>query len=502
VAAIARPPGPKGRWLDGSLRAFRRDPLRFLEKLSEDCGPLGYFRAGHQHIYFANDPSLVEEVLVTQNSAFIKSRILQRAKALLGEGLLTNEGASHLRQRRLVQPAFHRQRLMGYAETMAELALRARERWKDGEEMDIDREMMRLTLAIVGRTLFSADVEDEAPMVGEAMNALLETMPLLMLPGSQYFHLLPLPAMRRFKQAGEMLDRTIYRIIEERRRSGEDTGDLLSMLLLATDAEGDGQGMTDRQVRDETLTLFLAGHETTATALTWTWYLLAQNPEVERKMQAEVDAALGGRAPGFADLPALPYCEHVLAESMRLYPPAWGIGRMATREVELGGYNVPPGSIVPLHHAAQGGVLAGARSILAGALGCPGKREAEVRLLSVRRGAAHMRRRAIRVDGGHPHTRRRGADLAVPAAGECAAGGVASIDNAAPARRDPFAGETAVTGYWRPWLFKRAGRNSSPSFQPGIAVMLATCRPTAKPKRAICSGPPMSQLSEYSSEGW
>jgi cytochrome P450 len=346
VAAIARPPGPKGRWLDGSLRAFRRDPLRFLEKLSEDCGPLGYFRAGHQHIYFANDPSLVEEVLVTQNSAFIKSRILQRAKALLGEGLLTNEGASHLRQRRLVQPAFHRQRLMGYAETMAELALRARERWKDGEEMDIDREMMRLTLAIVGRTLFSADVEDEAPMVGEAMNALLETMPLLMLPGSQYFHLLPLPAMRRFKQAGEMLDRTIYRIIEERRRSGEDTGDLLSMLLLATDAEGDGQGMTDRQVRDETLTLFLAGHETTATALTWTWYLLAQNPEVERKMQAEVDAALGGRAPGFADLPALPYCEHVLAESMRLYPPAWGIGRMATREVELGGYNVPPGSIV------------------------------------------------------------------------------------------------------------------------------------------------------------
>lgn len=346
MPSLERPPGPKGKWLTGSLREFRADPLAFLERLSAECGPIGYFRAGHQHIYFANDPALVQEVLVTQNSAFIKSRILQRAKALLGEGLLTNEGAPHLRQRRLVQPAFHRGRLVGYASAMTELALRARERWTSGEDMDIDREMMRLTLAIVGRTLFSADVEEDAPKVGEAMNALLAMMPILMLPLSQYFHHLPLPAMRRYKQAGATLDRTIYRIIEERRKSGVDTGDLLSMLLLATDSEGDGLGMTDKQVRDETLTLFLAGHETTATALTWTWYLLAKNPEAEAKFHAEIDSVLEGRAPRLEDMPALRYTEHVMAESMRLYPPAWGMGRMATREVELDGYRVPAGSIV------------------------------------------------------------------------------------------------------------------------------------------------------------
>ncbi len=348
MAALIRPPGPRARSIGGSFGPFRADPLAFLQRCAAEFGDISYFRAAHQHMYFVNTPALVQETLVTQSGKFIKSRILQRAKALLGEGLLTNEGASHLRQRRLVQPAFHRDRLIRYASDMTALTVRARERWSAGETMDIDREMMRLTLSIVGRTLFSAEVDDDAETVGEAMNALIEMMPLLMFPGSQLLLRMPLPFLRRFQQAGEKLDATIYRIIDERRRSGADTGDLLSMLLLARDTEGDQTGMTDQQVRDETLTLFIAGHETTATALTWAWYLLAQHPEAEARMHAEIDRELGGRPPAFADVPRLTYTEHVFAEAMRLYPPAWAIGRMAAEELDLGGYRLPKKSIVLL----------------------------------------------------------------------------------------------------------------------------------------------------------
>lgn len=342
---MIRPPGPRPRWLGGSLREFRADPLEFLSRCAVEHGDFVYFRAAHQHMYFANSPELVNEVLVNKNALFIKSRILQRSKALLGEGLLTNEGASHLRQRRLVQPAFHRDRLVRYAGDMSALAMAARARFTDGGVIDIDREMMRLTLAIVCKTLFSTEVEADTARVGEAMTALIEMMPVLMIPGSQYFQHLPLPMFRRFKHAGETLDRTVYKIIEERRASGEDKGDLLSMLLMSVDEDG---GMTDKQVRDEALTLFIAGHETTATALTWAWLLLAQHPEVESKMHAEIDSVLGDRAPTFEDIPALRYTTNVLAETMRLYPPAWAIGRMANAPLELAGYEIPQGSILLL----------------------------------------------------------------------------------------------------------------------------------------------------------
>ena len=345
---LQRPPGPKSYTLGGSFQAFRADPVGFLTDAAARYGDLVYFRAAHQHMYFLNSPALVQEALVTKNSAFIKSRILQRAKSLLGEGLLTNEGASHLRQRRLVQPAFHRDRLVRYAAEMSALAVKSRARYTDQTDVDIDREMMRLTLSIVGRTLFSADVEEDAPAVGEAMNALIEMMPVLMFPLSQYFQYLPLPFMRRFQKAGETLDQTIYRIIDERRRNPADTGDLLSMLLLARDTEGDQSGMTDKQVRDETLTLFIAGHETTATALSWAWYLLATHPEAEAKLHAELDAVLAGRAPTFDDLPNLTYASHFFSETLRLYPPAWAIGRMAVEELELDGYRIPRKSIILL----------------------------------------------------------------------------------------------------------------------------------------------------------
>jgi cytochrome P450 len=313
-------------------------------KAAREHGDLVYFRLARQRMFLVNHPDYIREILVTNQSNFTKSRALQRSKVLLGEGLLTSEGQLHLRQRRLVQPAFHRERLAGYAAAMRDKALRARERWKPGVEMDISVEMAQLTLAIVAKTLFSADVESEAPEIGEAMTAALEMFHLLVMPFSEYLVKLPLPSVRRFEKGRAKLDAKIYGLIAERRASGKDTGDLLSMLLFAQDEEKGG-GMSDQQVRDEALTLFLAGHETTANALSWTWYLLSQNPEVERKLHKEIDSVLEGRAPGLDDVPRLHYAEMVLAEALRLYPPAWAVGRMPKEAFSLGGVEIPAASI-------------------------------------------------------------------------------------------------------------------------------------------------------------
>jgi len=314
-------------------------------RMAREYGDLPFFRLGSYSVYLLNHPELVREVLVTQQANFIKSRALQRARILLGQGLLTSEGDFHRRQRRLVQPAFHRERLAAYADVMTDCAVRVRDRWTGGATVNVADEMMRLTLAVVGKTLFSADVESEAPEIGDALTTVLKMFRLLMMPFSEYLEKLPLPSMRRFEKARGRLDGTIYGLIHERRQSGRDTGDLLSMLLLAQDEEGDGGGMTDRQVRDEALTLFLAGHETTANALTWTWYLLSQNPECEQRLHQELDAVLGGRAATGADFSALLYTEMVLSEAMRLYPPAWAIGRMAKEAFELRGIKIGVGSI-------------------------------------------------------------------------------------------------------------------------------------------------------------
>ncbi len=249
-----------------------------------------------------------------------------------------------MQQRRLVQPAFHRERLAGYAAAMSECAVRARERWRAGT-MDVSIEMAQLTLSVVAKTLFSADVESEAGEIGASMTSILEMFRVLLMPFSEYFDKLPLPMIRRFEKARARLDATIYGLIAERRKSGLDTGDLLSMLLLAQDEDDHAVRMSDQQVRDEALTLFLAGHETGANALTWTWYLLSQHPEVERRLHEEIDAVLGDRPPELADLPQLRYAEMVLAEALRLYPPAWAIGRKALGDFTLGDFQIPAGSI-------------------------------------------------------------------------------------------------------------------------------------------------------------
>lgn len=337
--------GPKNPPIVGHLPAFRANPLKFLIKAAREHGDLVYFRVASQHMYLVNHPDYVREILVTNQGNFLKSRALQRSKVLLGEGLLTSEGKDHLRQRRLVQPGFHRERLAGYAAAMSEIAVRVRERWQAGSSMDVSVEMAKLTLSIVAKTLFSADIDSEASEIGRAMTAVLEMFQLLVMPFSEYIAKLPLPSVRRYEKARKLLDEIIYGLIRERRASGQDAGDLLSMLLFAQDEEKDGGGMTDKQVRDEALTLFIAGHETTANALTWTWYLLSQHPEIERRFHEEIDTVLNGRAPELADVPQLHYAEMVLAEALRLYPPAWAIGRMAKAPFELGGLEIPAKSI-------------------------------------------------------------------------------------------------------------------------------------------------------------
>ncbi|HLH40433.1 MAG TPA: cytochrome P450 [Bryobacteraceae bacterium] len=337
-----KPPALKGRPFMGVLSDFRKNPPEFLLNAARSHGDIVFMRLGPQPAFVVSNPDWIRDVLVTHQTQFIKSRMLERAKVLLGEGLLTSEGEFHKRQRRLVQPAFHRERLIGYSASMVDAAAQCRRQWSPGDRLDLAREMTRLTLAIVAKTLFSADVSSEADEIGAALTEVLGLFETALTPFSEWLEKLPLPSVRRFERARALLDRIIYGIIAARRASGRDEGDLLSMLLLARD---EGSGMDDKQVRDEALTLFLAGHETTANALTWTWYLLSQNPEIERKFHAEIDA-LGDRLPVFDDLGRLKYVEMVFAESMRLFPPAWSIGRRNLTEYRMGRYSIPPRSII------------------------------------------------------------------------------------------------------------------------------------------------------------
>lgn len=345
IATAARPPGPTGFF---SSLVYRpgRDPLTFFTSLVATHGKLVYLRSNGEQIYVVTEPRHIKDILVTNQRKFKKGRGLERSRPLLGDGLLTSEGEAHLRQRRLIQPAFHKDRIAGYATAMTHYASRTAERWVEGTTLDIDAEMMHLTLAIVGKTLFDADVEAQTRDVGQAMADIMGSFWMRMMPFADTLERLPIPALRRAREARVTLDRIVYALIAERRKSPADRGDLLSMLLLAQDAEDQGRGMTDQQVRDEAITLFLAGHETTANALAWTWYLLSQSPEVEAQLHAELDRVLGGRPPTFADIPALGFVEQVVTESMRLYPPAWLVGRRAIEDYRIDEYPVSKGSII------------------------------------------------------------------------------------------------------------------------------------------------------------
>lgn len=341
--AAPRPPGPT-RPLVTALRIRSMQPLTYFAHVST-YGDLSYLELMGLHIYIAGTPELSREVLVTQGRLFKKGQGLEEASRLLGNGLLTAEGADHLRARRLAQPAFHRDRIAEYADVMVATTRSRAGRWTDGRSIDVAEEMASLTLEVVGRTLFGAELAADEVAVREALASFMGAFDASLSPLTARFMKEGSFFARRLERSRDSLDEIVYRIIDSHRR-GDTHGGLLSHLMDASDAETGGSFFTDAQLRDEVLTLVLAGHETTANALAWTWLYLQSQPDLVSRLAAEVDAVGGDLS--YGSLRSLPLAYAVIAESMRLSPPAWGIGRRALTEVELDGWTVPARSLVML----------------------------------------------------------------------------------------------------------------------------------------------------------
>jgi cytochrome P450 len=378
VPTFAPPTAPRTVQQIPSLRLplpfymFRRwvkpgSPIRLFEHLIKTYGNISQYSFMGTPIVFLNDPRYIQQILITDAQYFVKERTVRRMKVLLGEGLITSEDPIHIRQRRIAAPAFHRQRIAAYGEQIVAIAASHRDQWQPGQSLDIAAASMALSLEIVARTLFDTDVTPDVRAINDEVNTIMDLYNFIVtFPRIESFLHLPIPGIVKFRKSKARLDAVVNRLITEHRGRSADGelgeeksgGDLLSMLLSSTyeptDAEAavgkQPERMSDAQVRDEVLTIFLAGYETVANALTWTWYLLSQNPEIEKKLHAELDVVLGigveQRLPTLADYPSLRYTEQVFAESMRLYPPAWAMGRMSTREVHLGPYNIPAGAHV------------------------------------------------------------------------------------------------------------------------------------------------------------
>jgi cytochrome P450 len=345
MTSLRTPVGPKGSWLSGNLPDFRTHRLDFLARCQREHGDIVKLRFAHRPVYLVSHPDWIEEVLVTHSKHFTKHFALRLNPVILGNGLLTSEGDFWLRQRRLMQPVFNRSRILGYAAAMVEATQRHLTTWQPGERRDIHAEMMRVTLDIAAKTLFGAEVGNEAQAIAAAMevaqqNFIVRFNSLVPLP-----MWVPSPGNLRMRRAVRKLDDVMYGIIRHRRDNPTDRGDLLSLLLHARD-EDDGSAMTDKQLRDEAMTLFLAGHETTALVLSWAWFLLAEHPQAEHKLMAELNTVLAGRTPSADDWPRLKFTEMIALESMRLYPPAYVVGREAIVDCGIGGYAVPRGTTV------------------------------------------------------------------------------------------------------------------------------------------------------------
>jgi cytochrome P450 len=338
-----RPPGPKPHFLVGNMPLASRDPLAVFTRWAKEYGDIFYYRAGWIHVYVLNHPDLIESVLVRNQHNFRKDHVIQNSRWFFGNGLLTSEGEFWKRQRRLSQPAFHRERIGSYASIIANCAEQMLSNWQNGAMLDVHHEMMRLTLRVTLRILFNVEVEGEEQISG-ALNVLMRNSSGARLLLPQSLRLLPLPGMFELRRAVKQLNDTVYQIINWRKGSAEDSGDLLSMLVQTRDENG--KRMDAEQLRDEVMTFLLAGHETTALALSWAWYLLSQDQRVEQRLHEEVDRVLGHRLPDISDLQSLPYCEAVIKESMRLYPPAWTLAREVIKEFDVGEYHIPQGSNV------------------------------------------------------------------------------------------------------------------------------------------------------------
>jgi cytochrome P450 len=334
------PPGLERNLLWFAWRKFRpANPIFLFQHLADTYGDIAHYKLGHHHIVFLNHPEYIREVLVNQNDNFIKERTVQRSKMLLGKGMITSEGVVHRTQRQAAQPAFHRQRIGEYGAIMVEEAARVRESWNAGEKRDIAIDMMHLTLNIVARTLFASELRSEVYELAAAINRIMGLYNfLVMLPAAEWLvHLRP-PGLAAFVRARKRIDAVVHRMIDAYQRAGRDRGSLLDLMLAATPPNDEA---SRESLRDQVVTIFLAGYETVANALSWTWYLLSQNPEAESRFHSEVDNVLQGRLPTADDIPRLPYTEQALAESVRLYPPAWAMGRYAHNDFRLGSYFLP-----------------------------------------------------------------------------------------------------------------------------------------------------------------
>jgi cytochrome P450 len=334
------PPGFQRNLLWYALRKFRpMNPIVLFKHLADTYGDIAHYKIGRHHIVFLNHPDYIREVLVVQNDNFVKERTVQRTKMLLGEGMITAEGAEHRAQRQAAQSAFHRQRIVEYAGTMVEEASRTRDLWRAGEQRDIAADMMHLTLNVVARTLFATDLRQEVFELASAINRIMSLYNfLIMLPAAEWLvHLRP-PGLAAFVRARNRIDAVVYRMIDVHRESGRDRGSLLDLMIAASPVD---DAASRQSLRDQVITIFLAGYETVANALSWTWYLLSQNPECEAEFHNEVDGVLKGSLPTTDDFPRLRYTESVMAESLRLYPPAWAMGRYARNDFALGDFFLP-----------------------------------------------------------------------------------------------------------------------------------------------------------------
>jgi cytochrome P450 len=324
-------------------------PILLFEHLQRTYGSIAHYRFLGTSIIFINDPDYIREILINQAPSFVKERTVRRMKVLLGEGLITSDDPLHAMNRKLAAPAFHRQRIAAYGDSIAQIAERACAIWQDGQVIDIAAQMMEMALEIVARTLFDTEVTADVRSINDEVNTVMELYNFIIaMPRLESYLDWPLPGLVKFRRSRDQLNRVVDAMVRKRRQEiaaggAEGRSDVLSMLLVSR-YEGESTGMDDQQIRDEVLTIFLAGYETVANALTWTWYCLSQNPEVEAELHAELDRVLSGRRPTLQDYPELRYTEQVFAEAMRLFPPAWAMGRMSTQAVTLGPYRIPPGA--------------------------------------------------------------------------------------------------------------------------------------------------------------
>ena len=335
---LARPPGPSTLATTRNMLSPTRAPLFFVD-IERNYSTIAHMKLLGTHRYALNAPELVVDLFVNNARNTVKGPSFDGFRAFVGNGLLTAEGPTHLAHRRLAQPAFHRDRIAEYSRAMVELTVAHSRAWTDGQQVDMPVDMSALTLTIVGRTLFGTDISGSASETGQALRSTLHALARYSNLGSALWKY-PSPARTHAAKALATMDRVVNRIIVEHRAAG-DSGDILSLLL---DAREDDTSFDDEQVRDEVLTLVIAGHETTAMALTWNWMLLAQNPAQAEWLHEELDAVLGGRPPTMDDIPSLSRTRAVIAEAIRLYPPVWIYGRRLLTDIELGGWTIPAGA--------------------------------------------------------------------------------------------------------------------------------------------------------------